>query len=269
MLNINKLYEKDKKELKTRIKDKLDLDWIQKQVQKTIDSADFFSDMDNILYNNIDILVPDRLGQNQSKYLLKLFDFEIDDQEYANNMYSYIEYIEHYFFQYMDSILQDNINIPDGFDILIYWDSAIYIQLTMQYDYIPNEIEEKLIVGTDVDLAISLAEYSSLFYLDDYYIFIDSNYCYDNNMIYYNSISFTDKKDIIDYIDDELDEAVINFLDWDRTKNSIIRELKHKNNKNLFFTDVLSLLSGIMNYYGSDSLKEVNSVYQIAVNELL
>jgi len=111
------------------------------------------------------------------------------------------------------------------------------------------------IASTDASIKTSLSEYDSLFRLPNGNMkYIHSHYNYDNDKIIYQPILFNDKKDILEFINEDIDQNILNYLGIDKTKLELIKELIHhkRHNEDRFYHTALHLISGILDYYSID-----------------
>ena len=194
MLNIDKLYELKGEKIKEMIKDKLNFKEIEKYINNIINTGELYSDYDNEKYISIiDILIPNRVGRYQQKDLLELFlNYEIEEEEYNNNHHEYIEYIDFHLLQYVDEVLENNLNVDEGITVTIdYIQGNISLYIIVDVDYIP-ELTKKPYKMLDVNLLTNITEgYAIILEKEEYknnvyYEILHSFYSEDDNKFYYN-----------------------------------------------------------------------------------
>ena len=188
-LTINNLFELEEKKVKEKIKEALNFDWIEKEVNKTVSAADITKQLDGNHYQRIiDILISDRAGQYQELELLEKFSFNIDEKSYKENREEFIEFINYYFFGYIEKVLKNNIELDGGLDLLITYENGdIVLLLIVDYDYMPTDAE--VIEKVDQDLLTNLIEGYPVIIDQDKLGFevLHSFYCQDSEKFFYNN----------------------------------------------------------------------------------
>lgn len=109
-----------------------------------------------------------------------------------------------------------------------------------------------LITSTDVNAETSLREYSSLWSLSNGNMkLIKSRYDYDSERTLYQSILFSTKKDMLEFICDELDESVLAFIGSKRDKMEKVKRLIYlkRNDEERFYHEAMFIISAILDYY--------------------
>jgi len=82
------------------------------------------------------------------------------------------------------------------------------------------------IASTDASIETSLSEYDSLFKLPNGNMkLIHSHYDYDRDKIIYQPILFQNKKELLEFINEDIDQNVLSYLGINKTKLELIKEL--------------------------------------------
>ncbi len=159
LMEILDLMKLEDEEIRQQLKEFFVFDKIQEEVDQVIqEGTELYQESNDHYYHIITILVPDRAGTYMQKQLLEMIGWEIDEEEYKDNYTDYIEWIERHLFKFTDELLEENLNTPAGVDIYLdYVNSDIALYMIVQHDYIPEEVKDQYIQGTDEDLFTNIA----------------------------------------------------------------------------------------------------------------
>ena len=174
---------------------------------------EFHKDLGDDRFRKIfEIYVNSSAGQYVLKEWIELFNFEIEEKEFTDNLDHYIWIAEQIMFSKFEKILQDNLDLYEGVQVYIGYSEQgdIVLSIVLDYDYIPPTAKENFITGLDIDLLESLENGVSAFINEyDNIVFIYSIYNYDLDKFHYEVIPEQTKNDIIDdyreYLLEEVD----------------------------------------------------------------
>lgn len=268
--NVNELRNLEKEVFLTMIKEKFDFKYLQNEIDKTLQTgSDLFKNDFNDDYKKvIDILISEKAGIYSEKEFLEKIGFLVNENEYLKNRHEYIDFLLYDLFDYIDLVLKENLNIPAGVHLICNYGeyTGISLILTVEYDYIPSSVKEKLITSVDYDLSISLGEYSSMFDIEGNIKVIKSLYDYDYHKIYFYVINFTDDDDLLEFIQEDIDISVLNYIGSDRSKKELLDRLDYLKgyDKKRFYNKCLHLISSILDYYNLDiQLQNSNNLIEL------
>ena len=162
MKNINDLFAWEHEDLKERVKDTFNFSYISREVKGVLESGNDLYKVDDNFYHTVDIIVPDRAGTYMQKELLQKFNIEVDEEEYKENYYDYIYFVERQLFKATDEVLEERLKelgLPEGVNVYLdYWQGDISIFAIVENDYIPEEVKEQYIRGIDESIMVNLGE---------------------------------------------------------------------------------------------------------------
>lgn len=246
-------FEEIEKKVDRVVNNLLNFKELSEKINNEVDIfADFFQNDFNDNFTKIhEIYINNHAGFYTQKEWIELFGFELTEKDYKDNFEQYLWIAEDIIMSKFEKILRSNLNLNSGVDIYIGYSeqSDICLFIQVDYDYIPKQVDEKLITSTDYSLVESLYNYSSLFQEENHMLFVKSRSFEDG--IFYQKIWFNDNQEMIEFVEEEIDYAVLGYLGEEKTIEKLIKQLKKQDmeNSNRFYSDILHYISSILDYY--------------------
>lgn len=226
MLNILELKSDQIKEQVINFLDQnLDQDYLEQTIEQAIIINDdiFKSESDDHLIKTIDFYISDQAGTYLYKEILEFFGFVVDESDYKDDLFYYIDLVDRTVLKYADNYLNKNIDLEEGLYLSFTIESGFKLDLIIDYDYIPEHYQNLFIAGQDVDLLKNLTNgYIALFEYDDEMLFIKSFYDQDSNSFHYSTIHFFDLNDLESFISDYDLDSDFTFKDSNNKRSDYI-----------------------------------------------
>lgn len=209
-------FEKIEKRVEALTSTLIDFENLSEKINNEVDIFNDFYKVDDRYTKIFEVYVDSRAGRYTQKEWIELFNFEIEEEEYNNNLDHYFWIAEQVMFAKFEEILQENLNLNEGVQVYVGYSESgdICLFIVLDYDYIPPQAKENFITGLDIDLLESLESGVSAFKNDyDNIVFLYSIYDYDNDNYLYEIIPEQTKNDIIDdYKEYLIEETDVNNL---------------------------------------------------------
>lgn len=246
-------FKEIEKKVEKVVKREIDFEMLSENINKEVEIFNEFhqNDFNDYFTKIYQIYIGNQAGQYTQKEFIELFGFELTEEDYKDNFEQYLWLADYIIASKFEEVLSDNLKLDNGINIYIGYSeqSDICLFITVDYDFIPKQVDEKLITSTDYSLVESLYNYSSLFKQDNYFLFVKSRNFEDS--IFYQKIWFNNNQEMIEFVEEEIDNAVLGYLGEEKSKEKLITQLKEQNmnNSNRFYSDIIHYISSILDYY--------------------